>query len=196
MTPKVNLLTIDAPAVFKPLDQPSRVLIRGASENRLQRPREVARHPFPNSFTGKNSHTRSTGTGPNQPGTDILGWLSTNGDCPSMNQTLTIEAPAVFKPLDQPSRYKGLHGGRGSGKSWHAATMLVLRCLKEPGIRVVCAREIQKTLAESAKRLIEDRIASLSVGHMFRVQHDRILTPGDAGAWPTRTRNQSSPWRR
>ena len=33
--------------------------------------------------------------------------------------TLTIEAPAVFKPLDQPSRYKGLWGGRGSGKSWH-----------------------------------------------------------------------------
>ena len=66
-----------------------------------------------------------------------------------MTQQLTIEAPAVFKPLDQPSRYKGLHGGRGSGKSWHAATMLVLRCLREPGIRVVCAREIQKTLAES-----------------------------------------------
>jgi phage terminase large subunit len=48
-----------------------------------------------------------------------------------MTQTLTIEAPAVFKPLDQPSRYKGMHGGRGSGKSWHAATMLVLRCLKQ-----------------------------------------------------------------
>lgn len=96
-----------------------------------------------------------------------------------MNLELTIEAPAVFKPLDQPSRYKGLHGGRGSGKSWAAATMLVLRCLKEPGIRLVCAREIQKTLAESAKRLIEDRIASLGVGHMFRIQHDRIITPGD-----------------
>jgi len=95
------------------------------------------------------------------------------------SSTLNIDAPAVFRPLDKPSRYKGLHGGRGSGKSWHAATMLVLRCLKEPGIRVVCAREIQKTLAESAKRLIEDRIASLGVGHMFHVQHDKILTPGD-----------------
>jgi phage terminase large subunit len=55
--------------------------------------------------------------------------------------------------------------------------MLVLRCLKELGIRVVCAREIQKTLAESAERLIEDRIASLGVGQMFRIQHDRIITP-------------------
>jgi phage terminase large subunit len=52
-----------------------------------------------------------------------------------MPQQLTIDAPAVFKPLEQPSRAKGLHGGRGSGKSWHAATVLVLRCLREPGIR-------------------------------------------------------------
>jgi len=42
-----------------------------------------------------------------------------------MTQALTIEVPAVFKPLDQSSRYKGLHGGRGSGKSWHAGQ----RCL-------------------------------------------------------------------
>jgi hypothetical protein len=81
-----------------------------------------------------------------------------------------------FKPLDQPSRYKGLHGGRGSGKSWHAATMLVLRCLKKPGIRVVCAHEIQKTLAESAKRLIEDRIGSLR-----RCRADRRR----ASCWPS-----------
>jgi hypothetical protein len=59
--------------------------------------------------------------------------------------------------------------GRVRGTSWHAATMLVLRCLREAGIRVVCAHEIQ---------LIEDRIASLGVGHMFQ-QHDRIIAPGD-----------------
>jgi hypothetical protein len=57
--------------------------------------------------------------------------------------------------------------------------MIVRRCLAEPGIRVVCAREIQKTLAESAKRLIEDSIAALGVGHMFNIQHDKIITPGD-----------------
>lgn len=110
-----------------------------------------------------------------------------------MIQSLTIDAPAVFQPLDQPSRYKGPHGGRGSGKSWHAATMLVLRCLKEPGIRVVCAREIQKT-AESAKRLIEDRIASLGVGHMFNVQHDKIITPGNGSItfWGLADKNAES----
>ena len=32
---------------------------------------------------------------------------------------LTLQTPEAFKPLDQPSRYKGSYGGRGSGKSWH-----------------------------------------------------------------------------
>jgi hypothetical protein len=32
---------------------------------------------------------------------------------------LVLQTPEVFKPLDQPSRYKGAYGGRGSGKSWH-----------------------------------------------------------------------------
>ena len=65
----------------------------------------------------------------------------------------------------------------GQRKDWHAVTMIVLRCLKEPGVRVLCAREIQKTLAESAKRLIEDRIGSLGIGHMFRIKHYRITHP-------------------
>ena len=64
---------------------------------------------------------------------------------------LTLQTPEVFKPLDQPSRYKGAYGGRGSGKSWHFASMVVERCLLKPGSRIACIREIQKTLAQSAK---------------------------------------------
>lgn len=39
-------------------------------------------------------------------------------------------------------------------------------------------REVQKTLKESAKRLIEDKIEAHKVGHLFDVQADRIITPG------------------
>ena len=74
---------------------------------------------------------------------------------------LTLQTPEVFKPLDQPSRYKGAYGGRGSGKSWHFASMVVERCLLKPGSRIVCIREIQKTLAQSAKALIESTIQAL-----------------------------------
>ncbi len=91
---------------------------------------------------------------------------------------LTLPTPECFKPLAQPSRYKAAYGGRGSGKSWHFASMIVEHCLLNPGSKVVCIREIQKTLNQSAKALIESTIQSLGVGSQFRVLFDRIETPG------------------
>ena len=90
---------------------------------------------------------------------------------------LTLQTPEVFKALDQPSRYKGAYGGRGS-ESWHFASMVLERCLLKPGSRIACIREIQKTLAQSAKLLIENKIQELGVGTEFRVLFDRIETPG------------------
>ena len=40
-------------------------------------------------------------------------------------------------------------------------------------------REIQKSLKESAKKLIEDKILSLGVSNQFQILDDRIRTPGD-----------------
>lgn len=93
--------------------------------------------------------------------------------------TLRIETPRVFAPLLQPSRYKGAHGGRGSGKSHFFAEMLVEECLAEKGTLAVCIREVQKTLAQSSKRLIESKIREMGVGSQFRVFNDKIETPGD-----------------
>ncbi|MFA7308200.1 MAG: PBSX family phage terminase large subunit [Hyphomicrobium sp.] len=90
---------------------------------------------------------------------------------------LRIETPRVFVPLLSSSRYKGSHGGRGSGKSHYFAEALVERCLMRP-TRAVCVREIQKSLEQSVKRLIEDKISRLGVGAAFGVEHDRIKTPG------------------
>lgn len=78
-----------------------------------------------------------------------------------------------------PSRYKGAHGGRGSGKSHFFAELLVEECLVTPGTRAVCIREVQKTLAQSSKHLIEKKIQELGVGDKFDCQHDLIKTPGD-----------------
>jgi phage terminase large subunit len=84
----------------------------------------------------------------------------------------------AFQPLMKPARYKGAWGGRGSGKSHFFAEFVVFRCVIEPGLRVLCIREVQKTLTQSAKKLIEDKIQSLGVGHQFNVLNDRIETPG------------------
>lgn len=91
---------------------------------------------------------------------------------------LVIETAKVFRPLLKKSRYKGAYGGRGSGKSHFFAESLVEDAILNPGMRAVCIREVQKSLAESAKRLIEDKIQSMGVGSLFDVKKTEIGTPG------------------
>lgn len=89
-------------------------------------------------------------------------------------------------PLLAPARYKGAHGGRGSGKSHFFAGLLVEDSLAEPGIsgeglRSVCIREVQKDLKESAKLLIEDKLEKHGLGEAdgFKIFRDVIATPKD-----------------
>jgi phage terminase large subunit len=96
-----------------------------------------------------------------------------------VGRTLRIETPRVFVPLLGPSRYKGAWGGRGSGKSHHFADALVEKNVMEPGCRAVCIREVQKSLEQSVKRLIEDKIKVHGLGNEFRVLDTHIETPGD-----------------
>lgn len=90
--------------------------------------------------------------------------------------TLKIKTPQWAIPLLKQSRYKGAHGGRGSGKSHFFAELLVERCIMQK-TEAVCVREIQKSLSQSVKKLIENKIEYLGVGHMFEVQEARIYGP-------------------
>jgi phage terminase large subunit len=94
---------------------------------------------------------------------------------------LEIETAKVFRPLLEPARYKGAWGGRGSGKSHFFAELAIEDCLANRGMRVVCIREVQKTLKESSKRLIEDKLKAFGLGeaHGFRVFNEVVETPGD-----------------
>lgn len=91
---------------------------------------------------------------------------------------LQIDVAREFRPLLDPARYKGAYGGRGSGKSQFFAGEMVATAIRKPGFRGLCCREIQKSLKESAKRLIESKIEEFGVGHLFEVQTDGIKTPG------------------
>jgi phage terminase large subunit len=95
-----------------------------------------------------------------------------------VGRTLQIPTPRVFEPLLQPARYKGAFGGRGSAKSHTFAEMLVERALIRPGMRAVCVREVQKSLEQSVKRLLEDKIAHFGLSNAFRVLDTHIETPG------------------
>ena len=91
--------------------------------------------------------------------------------------TLTIKTPKVFKPLFEDGlRYLGAHGGRGSGKSHHFAERAIDELINDPTKRIIAIREVQKSLRESAYRLLCDKIEALGVGSRFRVLNDRIET--------------------
>lgn len=92
------------------------------------------------------------------------------------SSTLTIETPRAFVPLLRPARYKGAKGGRGSGKSHFFAEQLVEEAICINDLRVVCIREYQRSLDQSVKLLIEDKIRALKVDNYFRVKNSYIET--------------------
>lgn len=57
----------------------------------------------------------------------------------------------------QQVRYRAVHGGRGSAKSHSFAQALILKAAENP-LRVGCYREIQKSIKDSVKRLLDDKI--------------------------------------
>lgn len=70
----------------------------------------------------------------------------------------------------RPARYKGAHGGRGSGKSHAFAEMMIEEHILDQNSRSVCVREIQKSLNQSVKRLLELKIESMNAGAYFEIQ--------------------------
>lgn len=91
-----------------------------------------------------------------------------------MGRTINVGIAPVFLPLYQPKRYKGAKGGRGSAKSHDRAGALV-RELAARQIRAVCIREVQKSISESAKQLIQDKITEYEMLDQFEVQTTKII---------------------
>jgi phage terminase large subunit len=100
---------------------------------------------------------------------------------PAKVATLRIETPRAFLPLLSPARYKGAYGGRGSGKSHFFADMLIEECVADPTTRAVCIREIQKSLSQSVKQLLEDKIKARSAEGHFEVLDTEIFVLDPAG---------------
>lgn len=89
-----------------------------------------------------------------------------------------IEFPEKLECLFRPGRYKVLYGGRGGAKSWGVARALLVQGAAEP-LRVLCAREIQKSITDSVHRLLADQVAALGLSGFYEVQQTTIK--GDNG---------------
>jgi phage terminase large subunit len=94
---------------------------------------------------------------------------------------LVLDTPRWALPLLNPARYKGAHGGRGSGKSHQFGEMLIEAHIMEPNESSVCVREVQKSLDQSVKRLLEGKIEKMNAGAYFDVQDARIKSTKGTG---------------
>lgn len=82
--------------------------------------------------------------------------------------TIKVELPEKLQFLFEPARYKVAWGGRGSGKSWSFARALLLIAASRK-VRILCAREIQKSIKDSVHRLLSDQIIAMGLSKQFEV---------------------------
>ena len=79
----------------------------------------------------------------------------------------------AVETLVPPARFKVLFGGRDSAKSHSIARMLLVRGRAKQE-RILCTREIQKSISESVHQLLKDLIVSLGLDDFYEVQQNYI----------------------
>jgi phage terminase large subunit len=87
---------------------------------------------------------------------------------------MEVIIPAAFYELFLPSRYKAYWGGRGGAKS-HSFAAVLLMLAKETKLRILCCREIQNSIKDSVKKLLEDKIEAYHWGNFFVSTRDMIV---------------------
>jgi phage terminase large subunit len=90
-----------------------------------------------------------------------------------------IQLPQKLAFLFEPARYKIAYGGRGGAKSWGFARALLIQAAQRP-LRVLCARELQVSIAESVHKLLSDQIDAMGLGLFFDVEQ-QVIRSGVGG---------------
>lgn len=91
-----------------------------------------------------------------------------------LRRELEVRFPKIFKPLENDYRYKVIYGGRGSAKSWTVARQLLIRGVNKK-LRILCTRELQKSIKQSVHRLLSDQIVAMGLEGFYDVQNDKIV---------------------
>lgn len=88
-----------------------------------------------------------------------------------------IRVPIKFKPLYIHLQLSKLfyvyHGGRGGGKSWEIADFLLIEGARRKH-RILCCREVQKSIKQSVHQLLSDRIVALGLSSFYQVLDTEI----------------------
>lgn len=82
----------------------------------------------------------------------------------------------IYQPLyeDIKYRYKVFYGGRGAAKSWQIARALLARGYDKK-VRILCTREIQRSIRESVHRLLSNQISNLKLNQFYKINDKNIV---------------------
>ncbi len=86
---------------------------------------------------------------------------------------VSFDFPAILTPMLDPHRFKVAEGGRGGGKSHFFANCGVKEVFTY-GKSMLCCREIQGSIKDSVKRLIENKIVLMGLSQYFTVTNAEI----------------------
>jgi len=98
--------------------------------------------------------------------------------------SLDVQLPEKLLPLmehfgagedrTQRRRYYIIYGGRDAAKSQTVARALLVQAMYEP-LRILCAREVMRTIADSVHRLLVDMIGALGLESWYKVTESSIV---------------------
>lgn len=77
-----------------------------------------------------------------------------------------IEFPQKLRFLFEPHAYKVAHGGRVGLKSWSFSRALLILGARKP-LKILCTREVQKSIKESVHSLLVEQSQKLGVGAFY-----------------------------
>lgn len=92
---------------------------------------------------------------------------------PPTEINFTADVPEVFADLFEPRRYKVYYGGRGGAKSWGFADALLIMGTQRK-LRILCTRELQKSITDSVHKLLADQIDALGLAEFYDIQKTTI----------------------
>ena len=84
---------------------------------------------------------------------------------------ITEELAGLLIP---PARYKVAYGGRGSGKSWAFARVLLAKGTEKP-LKILCARELHISIAESVHALLAGQIYAMGLQSFYQIKDKEIV---------------------
>lgn len=108
----------------------------------------------------------------------------------SPDPAIDLNFPEKLQCLFKPMRYKVLWGGRGRGATWGFCRAAALLGYQRP-LRILCARETQKSIKDSVHRTLADQIQRMGLSHHYEILQNEIRGAPRLCPWDNEWRSTS-----